>query len=287
MVVGPILGYFDQARLIIQSKSSAGFNAKTCAILLFANILRIFFWLGKRFDVTLLLQSIVMIVAQLVLLYIVFRYRQCGVYTNLGDVSPSSMSLDEQLEAELQQQDGLPPQLLSDDSDGSHGARAPLPARALRWCKQFWAWDSYLDYLNCLLIFTTVLALLYLLLNRVSAFIEILGIISLGIESTLPIPQCIANFKRKSTKGFSLLVLATWSPAQFVICGSIQLSIDTLIVGQFILYSPYIQGYRKPYEQQERPTSQCSSTSKQDERTTYGDRASLFVQNLSNCLKRV
>ncbi|KAI8082060.1 hypothetical protein BDF21DRAFT_417038 [Thamnidium elegans] len=44
MVIGPVVGYVDQYFLIKRKQSSAGFNAMTCAILLFANILRIFFW---------------------------------------------------------------------------------------------------------------------------------------------------------------------------------------------------------------------------------------------------
>ncbi|ORX55670.1 hypothetical protein DM01DRAFT_1024563 [Hesseltinella vesiculosa] len=209
MVIGPVVGYFDQVRLIVQSKSSAGFNRTTCAILLFANILRIFFWFGKRFDMTLLLQSIVMILAQLGLLAIVVRYRQKGVYANLGEFSPSSLSLDEQLEAELEQQDGLPPQLSRDSLGDDDRPLHTLPF-VRRWIVKFWSWDRYLDYVNFLLFFTTFVGLLYLIFHSSSVFIEILGMLSLGIESTLPLPQCISNVQRKSTEGFSHLVLATW-----------------------------------------------------------------------------
>ncbi|KAI8337112.1 hypothetical protein BC941DRAFT_426740 [Chlamydoabsidia padenii] len=255
MVFGPIVGYIDQYRLIIQKKSSAGFNSKTCAILLFANILRIFFWLGKRFDTTLLAQSITMIFAQLILLHIVVRYRHdpspTTLYSNLeGGASSSSSSLssllDEQLEAELQG--------TLDQPSTSSSRRCHL----WRWngLKRFWSWEYYLDYLNCLLIFTTVIGVLYLFLHRFNVFIEILGVLSLGIESTLPLPQCISNFMRKGTAGFSLLVLGSWflgdsfklfyfiythAPAQFDICGGIQLGIDTVIVFQFIWYSSLVK----------------------------------------------
>ncbi|KAI8097107.1 PQ loop repeat-domain-containing protein [Halteromyces radiatus] len=252
MVFGPVVGYIDQYRIILQKRSSAGFNSKTCAILLFANILRIFFWLGKRFDTTLLVQSIAMIVAQMVLLHIVVLYRHdpspTTLYSNLevGGSSSSSLSslLDEQLEAEIQGRDMLDHPY----HQGRH--RCGL----LRWngIRRFWSWEYYLDYINCLLIFTTIVAFLYLLLQKSTAFIELLGALSLGIESTLPLPQCISNFQRKSTAGFSLLVLGSWflgdsfklfyfiythAPLQFDICGGIQLSIDTAIVVQFILYS--------------------------------------------------
>ncbi|CAO3625563.1 unnamed protein product [Cunninghamella echinulata] len=261
MIVGPVVGYIDQYRIILQKESSAGFNAKTCAILLFANILRIFFWLGKRFDTTLLIQSIVMIIAQLILLQVVLKYRHdpspTTLYSNLGpearSSSTSSLSslLDEQLEAEL---NGL---------EFDHDQRRKY--KKLRWLcdmnhlfKHFWAWEHYLDFINCLLIFTTIIALLYLFLNTSNGFIECLGMISLATEASLPLPQFISNYKRKSMTGFSLLVLASWflgdsfklfyfiytqAPLQFDICGGFQLSIDTLIVFQFIWYSSYVQSY--------------------------------------------
>ncbi|CAO3592054.1 unnamed protein product [Absidia cylindrospora] len=101
-----------------------------------------------------------------------------------------------------------------------------------------------------------VIAFLYLFLNRFPAFIETLGALSLGIESTLPLPQCISNYMRKGTTGFSLLVLGSWflgdsfklfyfiythAPLQFDICGGIQLGIDTIIVVQFIIYSSLVK----------------------------------------------
>jgi hypothetical protein len=35
-----------------------------------------------------------------------------------------------------------------------------------------------------------------------------LGLLALGLESTLPVPQLLSNHQRKSTEGFSDLVLA-------------------------------------------------------------------------------
>ncbi|KAI7905800.1 uncharacterized protein BX663DRAFT_500947 [Cokeromyces recurvatus] len=183
MVIGPIVGYIDQ-------QSSAGFNIITCAILLFAK-------LGKRFEVTLLLQSIAIILAMLVLLEIVIRYKHDSSFAVLyNELHHSFSSLEEEEEEEW---------LIGQEEE-----RQSNSISKSCWRMPFWNWDHYLDYINCLLVFTTLIALLYLLLRRYSTFIEILGFLSLGIESTLPLPQCISNFKRKSTSGFSLLVLLTW-----------------------------------------------------------------------------
>lgn len=135
-----------------------------------------------------------MIISMLILLEIVVRFKHdqnfAVLYSELRS-SFSSSSIEDDLRAEEQ---GL---------ENQHSFK-----RA--WRLPFWGWDHYLDYINCLLAFTTVIALLYLLLHKYSAFIEIIGALSLGIESTLPLPQCISNFRNRSTSGFSLLVLASW-----------------------------------------------------------------------------
>ncbi|CDS09265.1 hypothetical protein LRAMOSA10625 [Lichtheimia ramosa] len=245
MVIGPIVGYIDQYFIIRRKQSSAGFNSMTCAVLLIANILRIFFWFGKRFDTTLFAQSIVMILAQLVLLEIVVRYRHhpspLTLYSNLDD--QSSVDYDDEEDEEL---------VGGGTSTQRSSFMIPLP-RFIRSC---WAWNHYIDYINFLLGFTTFVAVLYLLLAHFPAFIEVLGFVSVGIESTLPVPQCISNFRRRSTAGFSFLVLGSWffgdsfklfyfiythSPLQFIICGAIQLSIDSVIVLQFVLFSERVK----------------------------------------------
>lgn len=74
MVVGPVLAFLPQYLQIQSSGSSEGFSPLICFILLTANILKVFFWLQKRFEITLLLQSVFMIIAQLALLDLLVRY---------------------------------------------------------------------------------------------------------------------------------------------------------------------------------------------------------------------
>lgn len=77
LIFGPTSAYFFQYNLIAAKKSLGTFSVFVCAILIFCNILRIYFWyrslcaislltsrFGKRYDFALLLQSIVMITVQ-------------------------------------------------------------------------------------------------------------------------------------------------------------------------------------------------------------------------------
>lgn len=67
-IFGPTSGYYFQYQLVRKTKSLGSFSTDVCAILIFSNLLRIFFWICRRFDEALLFQSFVMIAVQLLLL---------------------------------------------------------------------------------------------------------------------------------------------------------------------------------------------------------------------------
>jgi hypothetical protein len=154
--------------------------------------------LGKRFDITLLFQSIFMIIAQIILLELVVKHRPVpSASARYSVVGRTSFSSD----------------LSSvDDPDFEDVLFPPSSQRHFigRLWNRFWAWDRFIDYVIFLLGFTGVTLLLYIIFGSFPVFIEILGAVSLGIEATVPVPQCIANFKARSTHGFSWLILGTW-----------------------------------------------------------------------------
>ncbi|KAI6001042.1 hypothetical protein F5J12DRAFT_723880 [Pisolithus orientalis] len=168
MAVGPPLVYADQAVSIVRKKhaslrDSTGFSRDVCAILLLANITRCFFWLGTRFEFALLVQSILMILAQLALLYICIRYQP------------------------------------RPDTRGQ--SSRPFA---------FWHWPSYVQYIEFLAGFILISAIAYLIFGRADVYISIIGFVALGMESMLPIPQLISNYKQKSLYGFRASTLIGW-----------------------------------------------------------------------------
>jgi len=115
----------------------------------------------------------------------------------------------------------------------------------------FWQWPTYIQYIEFLAGLILCETILYLILGRFEVFISILGFVALGLESTLPIPQLISNYKQRSLYGFRMSALIGWvagdsykvayffindSPIQFKICAIFQLSIDIMIVIQRIIY---------------------------------------------------
>jgi hypothetical protein len=68
VTIGPIIGYISQLRLIKQTKSLGSFSIDVCAILLISNILRLYFWFTTGYAFNLFIQSILVIIVQLMLL---------------------------------------------------------------------------------------------------------------------------------------------------------------------------------------------------------------------------
>lgn len=79
LVLSPLTSYLDTILSIHKNKSSSGFSIDVCGIMLVASFLRINFWIGDRFDTILLVQSIVMVVTQIFLLYECLEHRQLNL----------------------------------------------------------------------------------------------------------------------------------------------------------------------------------------------------------------
>ncbi|XP_020295698.1 PQ-loop repeat-containing protein 1 isoform X2 [Pseudomyrmex gracilis] len=68
MIFGAIIPYVPQYKEIKRKEDAEGFSLYVCLTLLIANTLRILFWFGKRYELPLLLQSILMIVTMFVMI---------------------------------------------------------------------------------------------------------------------------------------------------------------------------------------------------------------------------
>ncbi|XP_006875954.1 PREDICTED: PQ-loop repeat-containing protein 1 isoform X2 [Chrysochloris asiatica] len=75
MVFGGVVPYIPQYRDIRRTQNADGFSTYVCLVLLVANILRILFWFGRQFESPLLWQSIIMILAMLLMLRVCTQVR--------------------------------------------------------------------------------------------------------------------------------------------------------------------------------------------------------------------
>jgi len=202
LVVGPTLPYVFQAHSMYQNRSSDGFSPMTCLVLLIANILRIFFRFGRVFATYLLIQSIVMIIAQILMLYVWFTLRTAPVLSNRAS--------------------------------------------------KFWNWDQFSTYLLYLAGFTGIMSVLTFLFNDFILYVEFIGTAALMTESVLGVPQALSNYQQRDASAVSYGLIGGWylgdsvktikfilegEPIQFLMCGMIQIFVDTVIVFQMVLYS--------------------------------------------------
>ncbi|XP_034237432.1 solute carrier family 66 member 2 isoform X2 [Thrips palmi] len=93
MVFGGVVPFIPQYYEIKKTNNSDGFSLYVCLTLMVANILRILFWFGKRFEAPLLIQSVVMIVTMLVMVRLCVEVRRSHVILKVRDRTLSDMDL--------------------------------------------------------------------------------------------------------------------------------------------------------------------------------------------------
>lgn len=181
LIFGPIVGYVPQYMNIMTSQDPGGFSPLVCFILIAANILRVFFWVLKGFELTLLYQSVMMIAAQLVLLELIVRVQ-------LKNRSSKNHS----------NKDGRL------NYDVTRGSRVVYTQPVGFDMENFWQWDYFGEYLAFLGLFGISIATVTILNKLIfgSTWVtETVGGLALMIESTLAMPQFYSNWKSKTSGG--------------------------------------------------------------------------------------
>uniref|UniRef100_A0AAG5DIB9 Solute carrier family 66 member 2 n=1 Tax=Anopheles atroparvus TaxID=41427 RepID=A0AAG5DIB9_ANOAO len=76
MVIGGVLPYIPQYRQIKQTQDPEGFSLLVCLALLLANSLRILFWFSSRYELPLLVQSVVMNITMFLMIHLCVNVRR-------------------------------------------------------------------------------------------------------------------------------------------------------------------------------------------------------------------
>ncbi|KAH8805947.1 hypothetical protein F5884DRAFT_801189 [Xylogone sp. PMI_703] len=243
IIISPITSYADQTISMHRNKSSAGFSLDIPLIMLVASFLRIFYYPGAKFDTSLLIQALIMVVMQLALLKVALDHRP-GPSSKGGEAAIPFAAARE----------------------GSWGVARPY---------NFWQWRSPKPYWQFLLyLFVTLLALEIILSPMTSVYgtySAFIGYFGLSVEATLPLPQVITNYRSRSCKGFRFSVLASWIagdmmkmfwfftattyiPWPFKLCGIFQMCCDLYLGVQYWMYGSgpakgsniHLNGYTSP-----------------------------------------
>jgi len=212
MVFGGVVPYIPQYLQIKQKQTTQGFSLHVCLALLLANTLRIIFWFGKHFETPLLIQSILMNLAMFALIQLCVGINN-KEYLVVEKKKPHRFT---DLEPEY-----------------------------------FWQWTDFPSYVEFIMVVALMGSVLMYFLIDFSPFVESVGFMAVFTEAMLGVPQFYRNFRNKSTFGMSLSMVMMWTcgdvfktsyfyfrntPAQFFICGALQVSVDLCILAQVWLY---------------------------------------------------
>jgi uncharacterized protein with PQ loop repeat len=218
MVFLPSIGYIFQAMKFKQTKSSKGFAKFLCLLLLLANILRIFFWMGKRFRLALLIQAVVVIISQIYLIHVYLEFQEDQPFYNKERTITDYLT---------NWKETLNP-------------------------KKIWNWVDEVEYYKFIIFLFFIFSVICSLAGfKNTKFFEVIGTISVSCETFIEIPQILENYKTKNTQNLSGAMVLMWflgdlfkttynlmykSPMQMIIGGIIMNCEDIVLSSQVLIY---------------------------------------------------
>lgn len=245
LVTSPVTSYGDTLVAIRRKKSSAGFSIDVCGIMLISSILRVMFWFGRPFELSLLVQSIVMIIMHVFLLKYALKYRpraddrdielgQMGTSSETAAAekdTPPGSDTERVLEflglygpmkgAYTAVKHAISPETYRSEHRQQF-ARSVSSAFKSRGKSlypdvstssrpfNFWNWSNDDVYWSFLIKFSVWLVILQFIFGSYPLYVDTIGAVGLLIEAGCPLPQIIKNHQRQSVDGFRLSLLVSW-----------------------------------------------------------------------------
>ena len=238
MVIGPSLGYLIQSLKFKKTKSSKGFSKSICLIIYISQILRVFFWIGKPFKITLLYQSILIICFQVYLIYLWILYHDIKPKNNINKNNQVN-DKKEIIEYIIDWSDTISP-------------------------NKIWNWTSTIEYYKFMLFIILILLLICGVVGiHNPILVNIMGTISFITEASTLLPQIVVSCKKKNASNLSMTMVALWSlgecckliynilyktPIQMILSGGVQIFLDFFCLFQIICYRNSNPHYRNTDE---------------------------------------
>ena len=246
MIIAPSLTYVFQIIKFNKTKSSQGFSKFICLLIFLGNLLRVFFWFGKKFKKTLLYQSILTIILQIILVHYFMKYQNKKLY--LQDIKVPSTN--KQLKIEKKNNINLIKNYIAAYFSKTFKPKMFNLSKIFS-IKIFWNWQEEIEYYKFMVLMFIILSILFSIFRKNNLFLQIIGSLSASFEALTCFPQVVENCRTKVTKNISFIMVVCWffgdsfrfgynlyykSPVQLTVGMGIMVLFDSILVMQLIMY---------------------------------------------------
>ena len=247
IIIGPLMAYVFQILKFHKTKSSQGFSKYVCLLLFLGNILRIYFWLGKHFKITLLYQSIGIVFFQVLLVHFFMKYQE-NKKSYLPEIKRTN--INHQLKLEKKNNINLIKNYIAAYFSKTFKPKFFSLSKIFS-IKLFWSWQEEIEYYKFMSLIVIILSVLFIIFKNKNIFLHIIGSFSAGFESLASFPQVVTNCRIKVTKNISFIMSLLWflgdsfrlfynikykAPLQLIIGIAIVTFFDLVLVFQLIIY---------------------------------------------------
>ena len=224
MIFGPSINYLFQIFKFKKTKSSKGFSTYLCLVTILSHTFRIFFWLIEKFKKALLIQSILVVIMQLYLIYLCIKYKELGPdydQETINDIEINKIS-----------------------------ANIFCDWRKTLNIKLIWKWKNIIEYYKFYFFVVFLLFLLYFCCDN-TYYSNVVGSLSVFLEIISSFPLIIELYRTKNQKNISKIMVLMWfignslkvfyniynkSPIQLIVGSYIQVLCNIILVTQIIYY---------------------------------------------------
>lgn len=251
MTFTPLFSYGTTCYSIYTKKTSTGFSIDICATMIMASTLRILYYTISPYEITLLRQSIIQVLIQILLLHISLKYRPQNYDPDFLTSIPSFSS---ELKKNSIQITGFNKNFLILELIQFLVYKLLLKINCfiITFFMQilkffdvyykrpgyFWQWKNPSTYWKFLAVFASFFISLTIYFQDNETFGKFIGILGLFIESLLPLPQILLLNRLKSIKNFKLILLFSWyggdlTKLSYLLFGTSNVSIIFILAGLF------------------------------------------------------
>ena len=244
MAFGPSVNYLFQVYKFNNTKSSKGFSRYLCLVTILSHTLKVFFWFSEKFKYTLLVQSILVIIIQLYLVYLCIKFKEKEPSYDEINNEINNENLNEN-NNEINNENNSP------NPNNTKMKRKLNNLKNVFDYKLMWKWDDTFEYYIFYFLIVALLSISHLFFSNYDYYSFSIGFVSMFLEVLCSFPQIIELYNTKNQRNISKVMVLMWlmgnsikvyyniynnSPMQLIIGAYTQVFCNVVLIAQIIYY---------------------------------------------------